>query len=280
MQTGQRVLFSDNGVISDITISVNDFDEYVVTPAIVAAQDYIYIGTTMPFNHKWIEVGTVNAVASVASVYLWNDGAWESAVDIMDYTSVSGATLGRSGIIQFNTNIETGGWTRERLSADVTGIASLAIYDMYWARLAFSVNLTAGMTLKYIGHRFSKDLDLFAEYPDLSNTALMTAWAAGKTSWDDQHVLAADYIVQRLISASIVRTDNQIMDWQLFKSAAVHKTAELIYGGFGPTMAENRKTARESFEASMNINYFNVDKSGDGQLTSSEKLQTVQEMSR
>lgn len=280
MQTGQRVLFSDNTVLSDITISVNDFDEYLVTPAIVAAQDAIYIGSKMPFNHKWIELGTVNAVASVVSVSLWNNSAWEAAVDVIDYTALSGATFGRSGVIQFTTNIETGGWTRERLSADVTGIASLAIYDMYWAKLTFSVNLTAGMTLKYIGQRFSRDIDLFAEYPDLNNTALMTAWEAGKTSWSDQHALAADYIEQRLISANIIISQNQIMDWLLFKPASVHKTAEIIYGGFGPSMAENRKAARENFDKSININYFNVDKSGDGDLSSFEKAQTTQEMSR
>jgi len=280
MQTGQRVLFSDNGVISDVTITVNDFDEYALTPGIVAAQDYIYIGTTMPFNHKWIEVGTVNSVASVMSVYLWHDSAWQAAVDLVDYTALSGATLGRSGIIQFRGDIENGGWTRERLSADVTGIASLAIYEMYWMRISVSVAPTAGMTLKYIGTRFSKDIDLFAEYPDLNNTALMTAWEAGKTSWADQHVLAADYIVQRLVSGNVINTDNQILDWQLFKSAAVHKTAEIIYGGFGPAMLEHRKAAREAFENSINLNYFNVDKSGDGELTSLEKKQTTQEMSR
>jgi hypothetical protein len=280
MQPGQRVIFSDNGVISDITISVNDFDEYSITPGIVAAQDKIYIASAMPFNHRWIEVGTVNTTSATIGVEIWNSGQWQAAADVIDYTSFAGATFGRSGIIQFRPNIENNGWTRQRLSSEVTGIAALEIYEMYWMRLTFSANPLAGMTLKYIGQRFSRDIDLFAEYPDLNNTSLMTAWQSGKTSWDDQHVLASDYIVQKLISANIIFDKSQIMDWQLFKPAAVHKTAEIIYGGFGPSMAENRKAARESFDKAINLKYFNVDKSGDGDLSDHEKMQTTQEMSR
>ena len=109
MQTGQRVLFSDNGVISDVTITVNDFDEYALTPGIVAAQDYIYIGTTMPFNHKWIEVGTVNSVASVMSVYLWHDSAWQAAYQYTDAENIRKGVAGTySGAkIQIDNNIYT-----------------------------------------------------------------------------------------------------------------------------------------------------------------------------
>lgn len=280
MKIGQRVIFSDNGVISDITIAVNDFDEYSANLPIVAAQDKIFIGTTFPFNHKWIEPGVVNAVPSVISVDLWNAGQWQPAADIVDYTSLGGATFGRAGVIQFTPNIENGGWTRQRLSTEVTGLAALEIYEMYWSRWTFSVSVTAGMTLKYIGQRFSKDIDLFAEYPDLNNTALMSAWATSKTNWDDQHALAADYIVQRLVSGNVVCDKSQIMDWQLFKTAAVHKTAHIIYGGFGPSMLENRKLAAESFERALSLKYFNVDKNSDGMVTEYEKRQTVQEMSR
>jgi hypothetical protein len=280
MQPGQRVLFSNNGTLTDITIQMNDFDEGTYTPGITAAEDYIYIASSMPFNHKWIEVSTVNAETSALTVELWHNGAWESAVDLLDYTDVSGATFGQSGIIQFRPDIDTGGWEKEKLSTDVTGIASLDIYEMFWMRLSFSADPTAGMVLKYIGNRFSKDKDLYAEYPDLNNSTLKTAWESGKTTWDDQHVLAADYIIQKLITDNVIRDKHQVMDWKLFVPAAVHKTAELIYGGFGPSMKENASMARKAYQEAIALKYFNTDKTGDGVGEGTELRFTTQEMTR
>lgn len=281
MQPGQRVIFSDNGVLSDITVQMADPLERSFTVSINAAQDALYIASSVPFNHKWIDLGsTKNSVDATVSVELWNNGQWQSAVDILDYTLSGGKTFSRSGVIQFATDIETGGWTRERLSADVTGIESMSIYEMYWMRLKWSANLTASIPITYIGNRFSDDVDLYAEYPDLNNSAMKTAWETGKTTWDDQHALAADYIVQQLISGSIIWDRAQIMDWLLFKPAAVHKTAEIIYGGFGPQMAENKKMARSSYESAMNLRYFNIDKNGDGTASEYERMQTTQEMRR
>jgi hypothetical protein len=280
MQPGQRVLFSNSGTLTDITIQMNDFDEGTYTPGITAAEDYIYIASSMPFNHKWIEVSTVNAETSALTVELWHNGAWESAVDLLDYTDVSGATFGQSGIIQFRPDIDTGGWEKEKLSTDVTGIASLDIYEMFWMRLSFSADPTAGMVLKYIGNRFSKDKDLYAEYPDLNNSTLKTAWESGKTTWDDQHVLAADYIIQKLITDNVIRDKHQVMDWKLFVPAAVHKTAELIYGGFGPSMKENASMARKAYQEAIALKYFNTDKTGDGVGEGTELRFTTQEMTR
>jgi hypothetical protein len=281
MQPGQRVIFSDNGVLSDITVQMSDPLERSFTVSINAAQDALYIASSVPFNHKWFELGAQkNDVVASVSVELWNNSEWQPAVDILDYTSVNGKTFYRGGAIQFATDIETGGWTRERLSADVTGIDSLSIYEMYWMRMKWSTNLTASIPIVYIGNRFSEDIDLYAEYPDLNNASLKTAWEVGKTTWDEQHALAADYIVQQLISGSIIWDRGQIMDWLLFKPASVHKTAEIIYGGFGPQMAENKKMARDAYENAIALKYFNVDKSGDGAASDYERLQTTQEMRR
>ena len=276
----QRIIFSNNGTLVDWSIDLNDFDEYAIQPSITASEDKIYIASCLPFNHKWIEIGTANAISSVVSVEIWNDNTWQPAVDVIDYTAASGATLARSGIIQFRPDIENGGWTRQRLSTEVTGIAALDIYEMYWARLTLSVTPTAAMTIKYIGNRFSKDVDLYAEYPDLNNSALKTAWAAGKTTWDDQHALAADYIMRRLVSSDIAMSPAQIIDWARFIPASVHKTAELIYGGFGPAMAENRNQARKLFDEAFNMKFFGIDDNSDGELSQLEQRKTTSEMSR
>ena len=277
----QRIIFSNNGVLTDLSITLNDADEGTYVPGIVAAEDYLYVASPMPFNHKWFQLGTVvNAASSAIAVHLWHDNAWQAAADVMDYTSTSGATLAKSGVVQFRPEIESGGWTRQRLSSEVTGIEALEIYNMYWVRFSFSQNLTAGTVLKYVGQRFSKDTDLYAEYPDLNNTVLLSNWASGKTTWDDQHALAANRIIQKLISSNIIYDSNEILDWELFTEASVHKTAEIIYAGLGPSMLENRKIAIEKYDKAINMSYFNADKNGDAVLDDYEKRRTTAEMSR
>jgi hypothetical protein len=172
------------------------------------------------------------------------------------------------------------GWTAQQYSLDVIGVESLDIYDMYWARLKFSGDLTAGMTIKHIGVRFSKDSDLFLFYPDLANVNLMGAFKAGKTNWNEQHYMAAEAIIRRMKAGRIIINKSQLMDWSILREAACHKVAEIAYRGMGPSMEKQMLTARDSFESAYNIKYFMVDGSGDGVLDSIEARQTTMEMTR
>lgn len=279
MSLTQRILISKNGTITDLTTILNDHKKNDYTPAIISAEDAIYIGSIYPFNHKWIEVSTVNAAPANAIVQIWNDEKWEDAVDEIDYTAITGGTLFESGILQFRPHIDKG-WSSESESNDVTDLTGTEIYNMYWIKITFTADLSAGMVLKYIGNRFSSDSDLFTYYPDLSNPGLMEAFEAGKTDWNDQHFAAADAIIQHLATKSIILDKSQILDWSLFKMAAIHKVAEIAYYGLGKNKAANIKAAQAQYKDAINVKYFNADKTNTGTLSKSERQSTTREMSR
>jgi len=102
----QRVIYSDNGTLIEISQPVNDFraGSYVFA-GFVAAEDKLYIGTELPFNHKWLEIGVPNDVASVSSVDIWSGSAWIPGVDVNDGTqATSGKALSGSGVAEPRVN--------------------------------------------------------------------------------------------------------------------------------------------------------------------------------
>lgn len=273
----QRVILNKNGTLTDISAKMNDWNEYAEIPAIIAATDEIIIASMFPFNHKWIEMSVVNSENSLVSVQIWNNNRWEDAVDVIDYTGIGGKSLSKSGVIQFRPHIDKG-WTRQRLANEVDGITGFEIYNFYWSKIKLSDNLSVGTAIKYIGSRFSDDSDLFIHYPDLRNQNLMMAFEAGKTDWSEQHFAAADIIVQRLISNSIAMDKAQILDWNLFKMASIHKTAEIIFSGL--QKREDAKDAKEAFESAIDLKYFKIDQDSTGELSAVEYKTTTREMCR
>jgi hypothetical protein len=274
MLTSQRIIFSDNSVLTDCSFVLNDFLADTQTLAVVAAQDYLFIGSEHPFNYRWIDVSTANDQASVISVHVWSDGGWNAAVDVQDDTSASGVTLARSGLLTWHID-KTKGWTKESSSENVTGITTTDIYDMYWVRLTFSGNLKATTALKYIGFKFSTDTDLAAWYPDLALSTTMTAHTSGKTNWNDQHYLAAESIIRYLKRNQVIWTPNQLIEWQLFNEAAVHRCAEIIMNSFGDAYEDNRTRASKYFREAMDMRQFKTDENLNGNLDEGEATQPI-----
>lgn len=275
----QRILWNDNGTEKDISVELNEWRSGTVNLPIASADDYIYIGCDLPFNHKYIEVQTANDQASAVSIDMWFSNDWEPAVDVIDRTESSGRTWAVSGIIEWKTN-RLKGWDREQDSEDVTGVSAVGLYDLYWIRLSFSGDLAAGTVLSYIGNKFSSDATLYDYYPDLNNSNLKEAFETGKTTWDDQHFIAAEMIVRDLKSRSIVMSQNQILDYEKFREPAVHKVAELIYWGLGRQFEDNRLLARGYYNDAMNVKFFNVDLNRDANLSEIEKTISTGYMTR
>ena len=265
----QRIIFSDNGVLSDKSIDLNDYRLGTFIPGYTTGQDYLYIGSLLPFNHKYFDLGTLNAVAASVSVDIWWSNTWYPAVDILDRTSVSGASLAQSGVIQWNTD-RLKGWDRELDSADVTGLTGTTIYDMYWVRLSWDATLTAGTVLKFIGHKFSNDDQLYSYYPDLNQTGLKEAFDTGKTDWTEQHFQAAEIIIRDLIKQNVIRSGAQILDFEKFVEPSIHKVAELVYQALGDAYKDNKADARKIYKETMDMKYFNVDSNADGSLSGEE----------
>lgn len=274
MLRNNRVIWNDNGVLLDLSVAMGDPHAGTQPFALVASQDKLYLGSEAPFNHRFIDVGTANDLASVASVEVWFAKAWRAAVDVLDETSVGGKTLAQSGILSWVTDIDRG-WDREQRSADVTGLPGTAFYNLYWARISFSANLGAGTVLSYIGHKFSQDTDLVAQYPDLGDANFKAAFQTGKTNWKTEQILAAEAIIEDLLNRRQVWTKNQILEWSRFKNASVFKTAEIIFRGMGNDYTELLKDAREAFRTTMNATNAGLDRNSNARLDPDETVSTM-----
>ena len=279
MLQNQRIIHSDDGTEKDYSIALSDFRSDSATLPIVAADDYLIIAADYPFNHRYFLIDTPNDQASGVSVQIWWGNAWYDAVDVVDQTDDAGVTFAQSGIIEWKTD-RLKGWDIELDSDDVTDVSAVGIYNMYWLRLVFSGDLKASTAVKYVGHRFSDDTTLYTYYPDLDNTKILLAFAATKTTWDTQHFMAAETIIEDLRQRNIALSPNQILDYRMFERASVHKCAELIYHGMGRAYNDNRKAAAEYYKAEMNKAFFNIDRNKNALLEPREKEISVRYMSR
>lgn len=267
----QRIIWKNNLVLTDLSVKLNNFREDSQVIDFVSADDFLYIGSVLPFNHKFVEVSVVNDVTATATVAIWFGNTWVSAVDIIDRTAVSGKPLAQSGIIQWNTN-RLKGWDREDDSTNVTGLSGTAIYDMYWLRLGYSADLKATTALAYVGHKFGSDSDMYDYYPDLNNSDLKTAFESGKTAWNEQQYAASQVIIRDLKRKNIALDASQILDHELFKDPQIHKCAEMIYAGLGKAYEETRARAEKRYNDSMDLKNFNIDLTGDGSLNPVERV--------
>lgn len=265
-----RIIYKDDLVYTDISRDMSDINSGTKAFTIVAADDAIYVGSDLPFNHRFFDVSVVNAVAGSVSVSIWDGTAFQPAVDVIDLTAVSGVPFAQDGIIMWTTDKDKG-WGFAESTEDVTGLTSFKIYNSYWVKLEFSAAFA--FTLNYIGHKFAKDSDLNAYYGDLNRAAVREAYFEAVTpDWNAVHVVAAEEIIRDLRASQVVISPNQILDPDTFKDAACHKLAEIIYSTFGPSHAERVDFAVKKYKEAMNKMVFNVDRSMDGKLQAQEKI--------
>lgn len=268
MILSNRIIWSDNGVLKDLSIQLNEFHTGSVVFPFSASQDYLFIGSDLQFNHRHFEMSVVNALPSVPTVHYWNGTAWKQAVDVIDQTSLSGATLGQSGILSFSTN-KTDNWLIDDTkdgNQEITGLATLTIYDLYWMRLSFSADFTLTSAIKYIGWKFCSDLDIKAQYPDLVRQDVYDQFEVGKANWTEQIIACSETIVRDLQTRGQIQSGSQILEWDLFTESCVHRTAELIFTAFGKDYVTNRDQARKYYEDSMKLALMNIDVNGNARL--------------
>lgn len=272
----QRIIWDDDGTLTDLSASLNRYHADSETVPLVAADDKLYIGSELPFNHRYVNLSTANTSASIIStIELWNGSSWVEAVDILDQTLSGGATFGRSGIFSFAPDRNTS-WSIEDTTEDIPALSTLKIYKLYWMRLTFSADWDVGTAVNYIGHKFADDSALAPNgYRDLERSDVLAGYEAGKTNWDEQHIAAAEEIIRFLKNNRTLWSGSQILDWQQFEQAAVHKCAEIAFRGFGDDFATERNEARKLFEKAMKQGVFVVDRDEDGKLDESERRLTM-----
>lgn len=264
---------------TDVSVALTDWRGDSLTLAYTSG-DYVYIGCEIPFTYKYFDVTTANDQAANVAVSFWTGSAWSAAKDIIDETKVGGVSLARAGLISWAQDIDDMRWTPQRKSQEVTGLTVSEIYNLYWLRLSWSATLKATTALQYIGFNFSTDEALTGLYPDLANSDLKTAFASGKTTWREQHLLAAEAIVRDLKRRKILWSPEQAMAPELFLEAGCHKAAEIIYGGLGQAFAQARIQAGERYKDALNLSSYSVDANESGTLERSEQRFTTGTLGR
>jgi len=215
-------------------------------------EDALYIGSDLPFNHRHIEMTVTNAQIANWSVSSWNGSLFIPCVDVIDLTKTLGTTtLGQSGILAWTPDRQKS-WFGEDTTENMKGeLSTLKIYNLYWVKLTLSANLSVTTEIKYVGHKFSNDADLEAQYPDFADSNFKMAFKSGKTNWIDQTILASEMIIQDLRKSRVIMSSSQILDWREFAMASVHKTAEIVFRAMGDDYKDQLKTAQAAYKAAL-----------------------------
>lgn len=267
----QRIFFYDSSldVFSDLSIGLNDWKNSNTPSFTFEPGDYLYIASFLPFNHKFFMFSNPSPTIKVPKIEILNaPSEWNEVVDQIDYT----LGMRQSGVLQWTPNFDKNWGMVTDSSRDIPSLENgPTVYDSYWMRISFPS--VASFTLNYIGQRFSSDEDLFMEYPILQNPQILAGWKPGKTNWEDQHLLAAQYLAKEMRQRNIILSDNQILDIATLRSPSMHKTAHIIYSGLGArNYAEEIKLAAENFQRSMTQDKFRTDVNANARLDRSEKI--------
>jgi hypothetical protein len=247
-----RFLHSDNGTIVDYSTDVADYDSTYAALTCAAAEDYVYIGAYYPFNSKYLKLTTVAASGPTMSIEYWSgSNGWKTAVEVIDETK----KLSQSGFLTWTPN-KFYGWSRYDTTY-IPELATVTIYDLFWMRIKFSAGVT--FSVQWLGELFSSDDNLSAEYPDLMTTQCLTAFKAAKTSWEEQHVIAAKVVIDDMKLKKIISFKEQILDRRELTLAATSKCAEIAYNAFGDDFVDQRDSARKEYLMRIKKDIFNVD---------------------
>lgn len=275
MLHSSKVVWKDNAALKDLSLGLSDFNSGAVPFALVAADDKLYLGSDFSFNHRFIDIKRANDSAAVISqIETWNGNSWDPVAQIWDGTEKNGKTFAQSGILGWVPDRHSV-WAREGSTEDIPELNTLKIYDKKWIRITFSADLAAGTELNYVGHRFSDDSALKGRYPDLMNPESLDAFEQGKTGWNEQHVIAAEELIRDMKRDLDIWSENQLLDWQLFQDAAVHKVATIIFTSFGRDYVDNLDTAEAAYAKARNKKIFNIDRNANAILRPAEKIASV-----
>lgn len=276
-----RIIFSDNTVLNDFTVNLNDYHSGTQTISMVSADDIIFIGSYFAFNHLYIKMGsTVNALASVMTVEYWDGTNWRGVAELIDETISSGATLAQSGYITFVPD-KKHCWRKDDTTTidgteEVTGLGNVKIYERYWIRIKVSADLTASVDISWLGNLFNKnDNDIDGFYPDLALSATKVAFQSGKTDWEEQRVLAAEEIIADLKRGNIIKGSGQILERDDFKLASLHKVAEIVYNAFGTAREVEKAKAVAKYNQLLNGFAATIDGNSNARSDSTERKETT-----
>ena len=260
-----RVIYSNNGVLSDFSKELNKYQSgNQVISDFVASEDKIFIGSRHPFNHLFIKFITPNANNVTASIKYWDGEEFHSVVHIDDETN----GFKNNGFITFFPDKDES-WDRESTNhsgEQVTGLTSVKIYDLYWLELTFDSDFSANVDLSWFGQKFCDDDDLGGEYPDLNRSVMRDAFlkdgqvSGDKTDWEEQIVIASKMIIKDLKAKNLIYHSGQVLEREVFKLTCVSKLAEIIYNSLGDDYIDNRTSSRQEYISRLDNSVNQLDK--------------------
>lgn len=274
----KRIFYSDNGILRDLSVNLNKYDSIESEFDYISGEDYIYIGSRLPFNSLYFKVIAPNEMPANMYVEVWDGENWEFVNELIDETGA----FQKSGYITFVPDRDTG-WNMEDTNSGgniITGLDSLKIYDKYWMRISFDADLSSSVSLSWVGHLFADDADLGSEYPDLVKTSVKAAFKAGKTDWEEQLVRASEIVIEDLMINRVILDSSQILDRYDYRSATIQKAAEIIFNAFGDDFVDQKQRAREEYQRRLSNPTKKIDTNANGIEEVSEARNTQGWLSR
>lgn len=242
--------------------------------------EYLYVAQKVPFNNMFFHMDTVNTEAATLSVEYWDGIAWREAVDILDGTYTGGATLGKSGNLQFSLDSKYG-WQRISDTSEnyaPTELQTLHIYECYWVRIKPSANLLAGTKVKEIGYAFTASQEL--PHYDIEVNTYLESFATGKTDWIPEILSSSKALVLDLRQRGLIVHPGQIIQMDDVHVACSYKTLEKIYFQLGPNYADKMKEVQSQYLKAINLTRFTFDTGKDGKIDLGEQTNVVRKLTR
>lgn len=266
-----RVIWSDNGVLSDKTEDARTWGNPAIAAPFVAAEDALYIGRPYAFNYLYLQMATGNATAAGMSVSYWDAiaSAWKPFSDLTDETDA----LAKSGFVHWKESVDLASgvsinWAKKAPAA-VSGLESLTTkQELFWIRIKLSADASAGTSIQAIKTLLSDDRLMEVAFPEI-----LRYLPNGETSFLKQHELAKDAIVNYLIVKGLISYEEQLKnpeDWML---AATYKCIELVLAPIAgnPELAAVKNDMATKAKDHMLMSAASIDTNKNQVLDSAEK---------
>jgi len=274
----KRILYSDNGNLIDFSVNLNKYSATESEFSYVAGEDYIYIGSRLAFNSLYFKLNASNTTPANMSIEVWDGSQWRFVNEVIDETE----GFFKSGHVTFVPNRDHG-WLHESTNdggAVVPGLAAVKIYDQYWMRISFDVNLDLDCSLLWVGSLFCDDSDIGSEYPDLVKSSVLSAFQSGKLNWEEQRVRASEIIIQDLMINRVILDAGQMLEREDYRVACVQKVAEIIFNAFGDDYIDQKQRAREEYQRRLSNPVKKIDLNANAVEERSETFNTQGWLSR
>lgn len=270
-----RVFSYDTSLIDR---SIVNQEQEVATTYSIATNKYIYVGSYYPFNNLHFLVSSANATVANLIVEYWDGRDWIQAVDLLDSTAQAGATMARSGVVQWSPRRKNG-WQYVQDTSENSApsqLQSIHVYDCYWLRISASAAISFG--LKEISYAFTTT-DQINDL-DIEISGFYESFEAGKTDWIREILTASRLVLSDLKRAGLVANQGEILRFDDVSLMTDFKTLDLIYTNLGSSYNEKRNEVRSMYDKAMSSKRFTFDGDSDGMVDRQEISNTVKVMQR